>query len=103
MDDKSKVKKEIDGPLGPPPRKVGISLVIHYIVWLYAILTTVVLVFFENVREDLSSHQKYLRRNLPRLSQRSMRFSLHFISPYLDVFHLRFAELAILMWSEILL
>ena len=59
--------------------------------------------FFENVREGLNSHQKYLRRNLPRLSQRSMRFSLHFISPYLDVFHLRFAELVILMWSEILL
>ena len=47
MDDKSKVKKEIDGPLGPPPRKVGISLVIRYIVWLYAILTTVVLVFLK--------------------------------------------------------
>jgi hypothetical protein len=40
MDDKNKVKKEIDAPLGPAPRKVGISLVICYIVWLYAILTT---------------------------------------------------------------
>jgi hypothetical protein len=70
MDDKNKVKKEIDGPLGPPPRKVGISLAIRHIVSLYAILTTVVL--FLNVRGDLNSHQKYLRRNLPRLSQRSM-------------------------------
>jgi hypothetical protein len=29
MDDKSKVKKEVNAPLGPPPPKVDISLAVH--------------------------------------------------------------------------